>query len=75
MNPNPLQTRRRILIVVSAVDALISGILLLFYFGFLPFDLSALGVPRNIVGIIGGIWFLSAIAVLVYQLTRTDLPE
>lgn len=75
MNPSPLQTRRRILILVSAVDAFISGIVLLIYFGFLPFDLSSLGIPRNVVGIIGGIWFLSAIAVLLYQLTRTHLPE
>jgi hypothetical protein len=27
----------------------------------------------GIIGVIGGIWFLSAIAVLVFQVTRTDI--
>jgi hypothetical protein len=48
---------------------------LLIYFGFFPVNISNLGVPRQVIGWIAGIWFLSALAILVYQLTRTDLSE
>lgn len=73
MNPQP--NKRMILIIVSAVDALLSGIVLLIYFGFLPIDISSWGIPRWVIGAVGGIWFLSAIAVLVYQVTKTDVSE
>jgi len=45
---------------------------LLIYFGFLHIDIAGLGIPRGWVGVIGGVWFAGALAVLVYQLTRTD---
>ena len=64
-----------LLIIVSAVDVLISGAVLLIYFGLLPVDLSGLGVPRWVVGVIGGLWFISALVVLVYQLTKTEISE
>jgi len=67
--------KRTILIIVSAVDAVLSGIVLLIYFGFLPVDISSWGIPRWVIGPVGGIWFASAIAVLAYQLTRTDVSE
>ena len=73
MNPQP--NKRMILIIVSAVDALLSGIVLLIYFGFLPVDISSWGIPRWVIGLVGGIWFASALAVPVYQLTRTDVSE
>lgn len=69
------ENRRRILILVSAIDAVLSGIVLLIYFGFLPIDVSGLGIPRWVIGLIGGIWFAGALAVLVYQLTKTDMSE
>jgi len=75
MNLNDSQTKRKIFILVSAIDTLVSGIVLLIYFGFLPTDISGWGIPRWIIGLIGGIWFLGALAVLVYQLTRTDVME
>lgn len=75
MDPNSSNTRRKILILVSAIDAAISGIVLLIYFGFIPVDLSGFGVPRQVIGWIAGIWFLGALAILVYQLTRTDMLE
>ncbi len=71
---NP-ENRRRILIIVSAIDAALAGIVLLIYFGFLPIDISSLGIPRGAIGVIGGIWFFSALGVLAYQLTKTDVPE
>lgn len=75
MDPNSPQTRRLLLIIASAIDAVIAGIVLLIYFGFLPIDISGLGIPRNVIGIIGGIWFFGALGLLAHQLTRTDLSE
>jgi len=73
MNSQP--NKRLLLIIVSAVDALLSGVVLLIYFGFLPVDISGLGVPRWVVGLVGGLWFVSALIVLVYQLTKTETIE
>lgn len=53
MNSHP--NKRNILIIVSAVDALLGGIVLLIYFGFLPVDISSWGIPRWIIGLIGGV--------------------
>ena len=75
MNMNPQPNKRMLLIIVSAVDAALSGIVLLIYFGFLPIDLSSWGVPPWIIGLVGGLWFVSAFVVLVYQLTKTDVSE
>ena len=68
-------SKRKLFILVSAIDALLSSIVLLIYFGILPVDISGLGIPRWAVGLFGGIWFAAAIAVLAYQLTRTDTSE
>lgn len=73
MNSQP--NKRMLLIIVSAVDMVLSGIALLIYFGFLPIDISSLSVPRWVVGLVGGLWFVSALIVLVYQLTKTDISE
>jgi hypothetical protein len=70
---NPQQNKRMILIIVGIVDSILSGIVLLIYFGLLPIDISEWGIPRWIIGLIGAVWFLSAIGFLVYQLTRTDV--
>ena len=72
---NSQMNKRTLLIIVSAVDAALSGIVLLIYFGFLPVDISSWGIPRWIIGAVGGVWFLGAIAVLVSQLTRTEVSE
>ncbi|HZM20648.1 MAG TPA: hypothetical protein VFC02_02830 [Anaerolineales bacterium] len=72
---NPQQNKRMIFIIVGIVDAVISGAILLIYFGLLPIDISELGVPRWVIGVIGGVWFLGAIGFVVYQLTRTDISE
>lgn len=73
MNTQP--NKRTILILVSALDAVLGGIVLLIYFGFLPFDISSWGIPRWVVGVVGGVWFLSAVAVLAYQWTKTNISE
>jgi hypothetical protein len=72
---NSQSSKRTILIIASAVDALLGGIVLLIYFGFLPIDISSWGIPRWVIGLVGGVWFLSAIAILAYQLTKTDASD
>ena len=73
MNSQP--NKRILLIIVSAVDAALSGIVLLIYFGYLPVDISSWGIPRWVIGLVGGLWFVSALIVLVYQLTKTKTIE
>lgn len=63
--------KRTVFIIASAVDTILSGIVLLIYFGLLPVDISGWGIPRWVVGLVGGIWFAGSLAVLVYQLTKT----
>ncbi|MFT3892140.1 MAG: hypothetical protein QM730_10945 [Anaerolineales bacterium] len=72
---NDPKSKRKLIIIVSAVDAFISGILLLIYFGFLPVDLSKLGIQNWFIGLFAGIWFLVSISILTYQVTRTDGQE
>ena len=73
MNSQP--NKRMILIIVSAFDVLLGGFVLLIYFGFLPIDVTSWGIPRWVIGLVGGIWSASALAVLVYQLTKTDVSN
>jgi len=72
MNMSVPQLTRKILIVVSAIDVILSGIVLLIYFGFLPIDISGWDIPRWVIGLIAGVWFVGAFSVLVYRLTKTD---
>lgn len=72
---NSQLSKRMLLIIVSTTDVLLSGIVLLIYFGLLPIDISSWGIPRWVIGLVGGIWFLSAIGLLVYQVTRTEVSE
>jgi hypothetical protein len=72
---NDQSNKRTVLIIASAVDALLGGAVLLIYFRLLPVDISSWSIPRWIIGVVGGVWFASAIAVLVYQLTKTEVSE
>ena len=72
---NPQQDKRMIFISVGIVDAILSGVVLLLYFGLLPIDISEWGIPRWVIGVIGAVWFLSAIGFLAYQLTKTEISE
>lgn len=67
------QTRRKVLILAGAVDLVLSGLVLLIYFGLLPVDISGWGIPRWVIGVVGGVWFVGALVVLAYQLTKTDM--
>ena len=67
--------KRTVFVIVGLIDTVLGGIILLIYFGFLPVDLSSFGIPRSIVGVVGGVWFMSALGFLAYQLTKTDVSE
>ena len=73
MNDGP--NKRTVFIIASTVDAILSGIVLLIYFGLLPVDISGWGIPRWVIGVVGGVWFAGSIAVLAYQLTKPDVSE
>ena len=68
-------SKRTVLIIVGLIDTVLGGIILLIYFGFLPVDISSWGIPRWVVGVLGAIWFMSALGFLAYQLTKTDVSE
>jgi len=68
---NP-QSKRTVFILASGLDVILSGIVLLIYFGLLPIDISSWGIPRWIVGLVGGVWFVASVAFLAYQFTRSD---
>lgn len=70
MNDHP--NKRTLLIIASAVDMILSAIVLLIYFGLFPVDISGWGIPRWVIGLVGGVWFAGSLAVLVYQLTKTE---
>lgn len=72
---NEGSNKRTVFIIASAVDMILSGVVLLIYFGLLPVDISDWGIPRWVIGLIGGVWFAGSLAVLVYFLTKTDVSE
>ncbi len=63
--------KRTIIIIASGLDLILSGIVLLIYFGLFPVDISIWGISRWVIGLVGGVWFAGSLAVLVYQLTKT----
>jgi hypothetical protein len=65
-NPN---TKRTIFMISGGMDALLGAVALLIYFGVLPIDL---GISRNIIGIIGGILFVSGVAMFTYFFTKSE---
>jgi hypothetical protein len=74
MNVNSQSNKRTLLIIVSVIDALLSGTILLIYFGLLPINISSSwGIQPWAVGLCGGVWFTISIGILVYQLTKTEI--
>ena len=68
---NEIPNKRTVLIIASGLDLILSAIVLLIYFGLFSVDISGWGIPRWMIGLIGGVWFAGSLAVLVYQLTKT----
>ncbi len=71
---NSQLNKRIVFILMGLTDAILGGVALLLYFGFLPFDISGWGIPRWMFGLGGALLFFSGIGVLTFQLTRTDHP-
>jgi hypothetical protein len=71
---NP-QNKRQIIIIVSAIEVVISAAILLILFGFFPIDISGLDIPRGTVTIVAGLWLASSLAILIYMLTKTDTSD
>ena len=69
---NSQTNKRTIIIIASGLDLILSAIVLLIYFGLFPVDISGWGIPRWVIGLVGGVWFAGSLAVLVYQLTKTE---
>ena len=69
------QAGRIVLMISSAIDSLLGAIVLLLYFGILPFDISGWEIPRWIIGAVGAVLFFSGIAIFTYISTRTDASE
>ena len=67
--------KRFILLLAGLIDSLLGGAVILLYFEILPFDLSSLGIPRWVVGLVGGLWFLTGFVVLLFQLTKSQSDE
>ena len=72
---NSQQNKRMLLIIVGLVDAVLSGAILFIYFGLLPIDISEWGIPRWVIGIVVSVWFLAAIGLVAFQLTKPDISE
>lgn len=70
-----MDNKRTLFIIASGIDAILSGIILLIYFGLFPVDISSWGIPRWALGLVGGVWFVASIAILAYFLTKTDVSE
>ena len=66
------QYKRTVIIIASGLDLILSAIVLLIYLGLFPVDISGWGIPRWVIGLVGGVWFAGSLAVLVYQLTKTE---
>ncbi|MBI3151915.1 MAG: hypothetical protein HYZ21_07280 [Chloroflexi bacterium] len=73
MNHQP--NKRVIFMISGATDILLGGVVLLIYFGLLPFDISGWGILRWAIGVIGALLFFSGIAVFTYFLSKSDSSE
>lgn len=69
------QNKRQVIIMISAVETVLSAVILLILFGFFPIDISGLDLPRRTIGIVAGLWFVSSLGILIYMLTRTGPSE
>jgi hypothetical protein len=67
--------RRLVFIIAGVTDAVLGGLALCAYFGLIPVGPEALGLPRWAMGVIGAVLFFSGLAVLAFQLSRTDHPQ
>jgi hypothetical protein len=70
-----MDSKRQLIILISAIEVVVSAAILLALFDFLPIDISGLDIPRDTVAIVAGLWFLSSLGILIYMFTRTHPTE
>jgi len=69
---NPQKTKRMILIVSGAMDALLGAVILIVGLGFFPVDIAEYGIPQWIVLAIGGFMFIMGAWIVVHNYSRMD---
>jgi len=71
-SPNASRTRRYILIVSGATDAILGAAISLVSFGFFPIDIATYGLPPWAVILVGGLIFASGVWMIIYNYSRLD---
>ena len=71
-NNNPQKTRRFVLIVSGAIDALIGAVILIVGLGFFPIDIAEYGIPQWVILFVGGFMFIMGAWLAVYNYSRLD---
>lgn len=64
--------KRTILLAAGLLDMVLGAGVLLAYFGVLPVDVESMGISRSLIGLIGGVWFVVAVAFVGYALRLED---
>jgi hypothetical protein len=72
---NNKNTKRTALLIASGMDILLGALGLLLYFGFLPLDLDAMGIPRWMAGVVGAALFFTGLAVFAYNISAPDSSD
>lgn len=71
-NPNSKRTRRYVLILSGATDALLGAAILLIGLGFFPINIANYGLPLWMVILVGGLISISGAWMVVYNYSRLD---
>jgi hypothetical protein len=71
-NPHPDGTRRHVLIMIGATDAILGAAIVLIGFGFFPMDPGDYGIPVWVVLLVGGLIFTSGIWMMIYNYSSLD---
>jgi hypothetical protein len=67
--------KRLVFILAGSTDALLGGAALLIFFGLVPLDFEAWGLPRWAFGALGAALFFSGVGMVAFQLARTEPSE
>jgi len=71
-SPNTKRTRRYVLIISGATDALLGAAISLAGLGFFPIDIPGFGLPSWVIMLVGGLIFASGIWMVAYNYSRLD---